>query len=103
MVRIPGFHPGDPGSSPGVGTIVLPDARLAKTGVSKDSLGVEELWRNGSASDSRSDGWAFESLWLHFCLFSGGRFLGMLRDKIEVPTVGLEPTTTRLRVLRSTD
>ena len=21
------------------------------------------LWRNGSASDSRSDGWAFESLW----------------------------------------
>ena len=24
------------------------------------------LWRNGSASDSRSDGWAFESLWPHF-------------------------------------
>ena len=23
-------------------------------------------WRNGSASDSRSDGWAFESLWPHF-------------------------------------
>ena len=23
------------------------------------------LWRNGSASDSRSEGWAFESLWLH--------------------------------------
>ena len=24
------------------------------------------LWRNGSASESRSDGWAFESLWPHF-------------------------------------
>ena len=24
------------------------------------------LWRNGSASDSRSDGWAFESLWPQF-------------------------------------
>ena len=23
------------------------------------------LWRNGSASDSRSEGWAFESLWPH--------------------------------------
>ena len=23
------------------------------------------LWRNGSASDSRSEGWEFESLWLH--------------------------------------
>ena len=23
------------------------------------------LWRNGSASDSRSDGWVFESLWGH--------------------------------------
>ena len=25
------------------------------------------LWRNGSASDSRSEGWVFESLWPHFC------------------------------------
>ena len=24
------------------------------------------LWRNGSASDSRSEGWEFESLWPHF-------------------------------------
>ena len=23
------------------------------------------LWRNGSASDSRSEGWEFESLWPH--------------------------------------
>ena len=23
------------------------------------------LWRNGSASDSRSEGWAFEPLWPH--------------------------------------
>ena len=26
------------------------------------------LWRNGSASDSRSEGWEFESLWPHFFL-----------------------------------
>ena len=26
----------------------------------------EGLWRNGSASDSRSEGWEFESLWPHF-------------------------------------
>ena len=30
----------------------------------------EGLWRNGSASDSRSEGWEFESLWPH--LSSGG-------------------------------
>ena len=23
-------------------------------------------WRNGSASDSRPEGWGFKSLWLHF-------------------------------------
>ena len=28
-------------------------------------LCIEGLWRNGSASDSRSEGWAFESLWPH--------------------------------------
>ena len=27
--------------------------------------GSEGLWRNGSASDSRSEGWEFESLWPH--------------------------------------
>ena len=26
------------------------------------------LWRNGSASDSRSEGWEFESLWPQFVL-----------------------------------
>ena len=26
------------------------------------------LWRNGSASDSRSEGWEFESLWPHYSL-----------------------------------
>ena len=26
---------------------------------------VKGLWRNGSASDSRSEGWEFESLWPH--------------------------------------
>ena len=30
---------------------------------------IEGLWRNGSASDSRSDGWAFESLWPQFLMF----------------------------------
>ena len=25
-------------------------------------------WRNGSASDSRSEGWEFESLWPHLSL-----------------------------------
>ena len=28
------------------------------------------LWRNGSASDSRSEGWEFESLWPHFEMVS---------------------------------
>ena len=28
------------------------------------------LWRNGSASDSRSEGWEFESLWPHSCAHS---------------------------------
>ena len=27
---------------------------------------IKGLWRNGSASDSRSEGWEFESLWPHF-------------------------------------
>ena len=31
----------------------------------------EGLWRNGSASDSRSEGWEFESLWPHFTTTSG--------------------------------
>ena len=43
------------------------------------------LWRNGSASDSRSDGWAFESLWPHFCGSRGA-------DR--VPT-GFVPTALR--------
>ena len=28
------------------------------------------LWRNGSASDSRSEGWELESLWPHFTCFN---------------------------------
>lgn len=27
---------------------------------------LKGLWRNGSASDSRSEGWEFKSLWPHF-------------------------------------
>ena len=39
---------------------------LAYISVSEAQIrGVAGLWRNGSASDSRSDGWAFESLWPH--------------------------------------
>ena len=39
-------------SGTGIATCAYLDAHLTKG-----------LWRNGSASDSRSDGWAFESLW----------------------------------------
>ena len=45
---------------------------LAYISVSEAQIrGVAGLWRNGSASDSRSDGWAFESLWPHFQLNLG--------------------------------
>ena len=44
MVRIPGFHPGDPGSIPGRGILY-------------GSYGAI-----GSASDSRPEGWGFDSL-----------------------------------------
>ena len=30
---------------------------------------AQGLWRNGSASDSRSEGWEFESLWPHLFPF----------------------------------
>ena len=30
----------------------------------------KEGWRNGSASASRAEGWVFESLTLHFAIFS---------------------------------
>ena len=30
-----------------------------------DGQPTKGLWRNGSASDSRSEGWDFESLWPH--------------------------------------
>ena len=32
-------------------------------------LGSAGVWRNGSASDSRSEGWEFESLCPHFVCF----------------------------------
>ncbi len=31
MVRIPGFHPGDPGSSPGVGIVLIKVQYLLRT------------------------------------------------------------------------
>ena len=42
------------------------------------------LWRNGSASDSRSEGWAFESLWPHFLSILAvrqARFEGAVRPQ----------------------
>ena len=54
------------GSSPTVGILVL---RFFTTGsvcffwFPLAHQVPKGLWRNGSASDSRSDGWAFESLW----------------------------------------
>jgi hypothetical protein len=70
------------------------------------------IWRNGSASDSRSEGWEFESLcpqcllW-HDAVFLGGgcahvlpTSLGMcasvVRTVAKKPPVGFEPTTSRL-------
>ena len=41
-------------------------ARLYRQCSEKCGMFVGGLWRNGSASDSRSEGWAFESLWAHF-------------------------------------
>ena len=35
----------------------------------KNSKLNREGWRNGSASASRAEGWVFESLTLHFCIF----------------------------------
>ena len=39
--------------------IVRPDVAILMQALASSA----GLWRNGSASDSRSDGWAFESLW----------------------------------------
>ena len=51
-----GFHPSDPGSNRGG---VMPNSLVTAA----TAAGV---WRNGSASDSRSEGWEFESLCPHF-------------------------------------
>ena len=58
-----GFHPSDTGSNRG--GVMLNSLMTAAT-----AAGV---WRNGSASDSRSEGWEFESLCPHFCSVSDGR------------------------------
>ena len=41
-------------------------AALSAGGVGQTEALSAGLWRNGSASDSRSEGWEFESLWPHF-------------------------------------
>ena len=57
------------------------------------------IWRNGSASDSRSEGWEFESLCPHFvrprqvALKSAAR---ALCGCTHIPEVGLEPTISSL-------
>ena len=53
-----GFHPSDTGSNRGG---VMPNSLMTAA----TAAGV---WRNGSASDSRSEGWEFESLCPHFIL-----------------------------------
>ena len=47
----------------------LPFPREAETGGGRGS-GAKGAWRNGSASDSRSEGWEFESLSGHFISLS---------------------------------
>ena len=46
--------------------LIIYNGRTLEFKVSSEQRDIEGLWRNGSASDSRSDGWAFESLWPHF-------------------------------------
>ncbi len=92
MVRIGGSHPPDPGSIPGRGRWppelrwqsgrLLTDRSLVRSQVVAISffnvldlritikcrvriLGSTNPWRNGSASDSRPEGWGFKSLWVH--------------------------------------
>ena len=92
MVRIGGSHPPDPGSIPGRGRWppelrwqsgrLLTDRSLVRSQVVASSffnvldlritikcrvriLGSTNPWRNGSASDSRPEGWGFKSLWVH--------------------------------------
>ena len=66
------------------------------------------IWRNGSASDSRSEGWEFESLCPHCLLWhdavrcahvvptSLGVCASGVRTVAKKPPVGFEPTTSRL-------
>ena len=42
--------------------------QTAQTGSPEQASCSQGAWRNGSASDSRSEGWEFESLCPHFCL-----------------------------------
>ena len=47
-----------------------PSGFLTNRTESNFKVSTKGPWRNGSASDSRSEGWAFESLWPHFHLFT---------------------------------
>ena len=49
MVRIPGFHPGDPGSSPGVGS----SFELSRGSVEHESLAVYMPYRSYGATVAR--------------------------------------------------
>ena len=51
--------------TPQLSFLILTSGR-AKNKRDSTKGGTAGLWRNGSASDSRSDGWAFESLWPQF-------------------------------------
>ena len=69
-----------------------------------ESMTLLGVWRNGSASDSRSEGWEFESLCPHFLLvvlnayrsaFSIGAtsWFGILEALLQKGTPGFEPGT----------
>ena len=50
----------------------------------------EGVWRNGSVSDSRSEGWEFESLCPHFTLFVPVRVCKLVRSCVELLAVMYE-------------
>jgi hypothetical protein len=51
--------------------VYRPSGFLTNKTESNFKVSTKGLWRNGSASDSRSEGWAFESLWPHFLAHCG--------------------------------
>ena len=58
------------------------------------------LWRNGSASDSRSEGWEFESLWPQFVLTADFLSIGAPEhDELLIIVATLEKITSDTQYL----